>query len=350
MRAIRYHGRGDVRLEELPEPEPGPGEVKLRVHANGICGSDLHEFSHGPVATPTQPHRLTGVQLPVVLGHEFSGTVSDVGAGVCGLVSGTLVTVEPIQSCNACVSCRHGRRQLCRDVAFHGFHRDGGGLADYTVVPQYMVHRVPPSVSADEAALAEPLAVALRAARRTRAVAGDLVVIVGAGPIGIGAMLSLRAMGILTVVVDPAPLRRRVASDLGANQVLDPMVDDVTGAVRDLTGGWGAAGSIDAAGVAAALRTAESCTRPDGTVVVVGLHHEGTLPLSADHLVYHEVHLTGSLAYGDDEFPAVLRGMAEGAYPLDAWVSTIALERLVEDGFRPLARQEAIKILVRLDH
>jgi len=337
----------DVRLEDLPEPKPGPGEVKLRVHANGICGSDLHEYFHGPYATSVTPHPLTGVSLPVIFGHEFGGTVVDVGPGVDDLDSGTLVAVEPIQSCGTCARCRQGRRNLCRRAAFHGYHRGGGGLAEYTVVPRYMVHVAPPGVTADHTALAEPLAVALRSARRTRAMGGELVVVHGAGPIGIGALLSLRAMGVRTVVADPAPLRRRVATELGADLVLDPTADDVVGAVRELTGGLGAAGAIDAAGVASALKTAVACTRPDGTVVAVALHHDAALPLAANDLLFSEVHLTGSLAYSD-EFPTVLREMAAGAYPLEKWVTAIALDRLVPDGFQPLARQEALKILVRL--
>ena len=282
----------------------------------------------------------------MVLGHEFSGTVVDVGPGVEDLPVGTLVAVEPVESCGTCARCRHGRRNLCRQAAFHGLHRDGGGLSEHTVVPRSMAHRVPAGVSADAAALAEPLAVALRAARRTRAVAGELVVVHGAGPIGIGALLALRAAGVRVVVVDPSPLRRGSAAQLGAELVLDP-ADDVRAAVHGLTDGSGAAASVDAAGVATALRSAVATTRPDGTVVVVGLHHETTLPLSAAHLVHNEVLLTGSLAY-TDEFPDVLRLMAEGAFPLDGWVSSIAFERLVPDGFEALARQEAVKVLVRV--
>jgi (R,R)-butanediol dehydrogenase/meso-butanediol dehydrogenase/diacetyl reductase len=231
-------------------------------------------------------------------------------------------------------------------VAFHGLHRDGGGLSEFTVVPRSMAHRVPDGVDPDSAALAEPMAVALRAARRTRAVAGELVVVHGAGPIGIGALLSLRAADVRVAVVDPSPLRRACAVRLGAEVVLDP-ADDVREAVHALTDGYGADGAVEAAGVPSALRSAVRTTRPDGTVVVVALHHERTLPLSAAHLVHNEVLLTGSLAYAD-EFPAVLQLMAAGAFPLDGWVRSIGFDRLVPDGFEALARQEAIKVLVRV--
>ncbi len=347
MRAIRFHGREDVRLEDLPEPEPGPGEVKLQVHANGICGSDLHEFFQGPEVTSLTPHPLTGVSLPVVLGHEFSGTVVSVGAGVEDVAQGSLVAVEPFESCGACGRCRGGRRNLCRLVAFHGYHRDGGGLAEYTVVPRAMVHAVPPGVTPDQAALAEPLAVALRSVTRTRARGGDLVVVQGAGPVGLGALLALRARQVRVVMVDPAPARRRAAAALGAQAVLDPASEDVAAAIADLTGGLGADAAIDAAGVPAALRSAVACTRPDGIVVVVALHHGSVLPVSGGQLVFSEVHLTGSLTYLD-EFPEVLRDMAAGVYPLEGWVTTMSVEMLMRDGFAQLRQQQAIKVLVSM--
>src|SRR5215211_5302855 len=272
MRAIRYHGREDLRLEELPEREPGPGEVALRVHANGVCGSDLHEYYHGPRWTTTAPHALTGQQLPVV----------------------------------------------------------------------------PPGVDRLQAALAEPLAVALRAARRTHAEAGDVVTVHGAGPIGIGALLALKARGVRVLVSDPSPMRRRVAAGLGAELVIDPSSDDPVAAARDLTGGVGAAGAVDAAGVPGALRAAVASTRADGTVVVVAHHHDGGLPLTSGHLIFNEVHVTGSAMY-TDEFPLVLAGMAAGHYPMTGWVTTVAMDRIVEDAIEPLARQEALKILVEVN-
>ena len=348
MRAIRYHGREDVRLEELPEREPGQGEVALRVHANGVCGSDLHEYYHGPRWSTTAPHPLTGQQLPVVLGHEFSGTVVGLGPGVDDIDEGSLVAVEPIETCGVCLRCRNGRRNLCRQVAFHGYNRDGGGLSEYTVVPRYMLHVVPPGVDRLQAALAEPLAVALRAARRTRAEAGDVVTVHGAGPIGIGALLALRAEGVRVLVSDPSPIRRRVASGLGAELVIDPSSDDPVAAARDLTGGVGAAGAVDAAGVVGALRAAVASTRADGTVVVVAHHHDGGLPITSGHLIFNEVHVTGSAMY-TDEFPLVLAGMAAGHYPMTGWVTTVPMDRIVEDAIEPLARQEALKILVEVN-
>jgi (R,R)-butanediol dehydrogenase/meso-butanediol dehydrogenase/diacetyl reductase len=127
MRAAVFHGREDLRLEEVPEPTPGAGEVKLRVQFNGICGSDLHEYYDGPITTrATDPHPLTGVKNPVILGHELSGVVVDVGEGIEDLERGDLVAVEPVETCGRCLFCRAGQYNHCGLLAFHGYNRNGG--------------------------------------------------------------------------------------------------------------------------------------------------------------------------------------------------------------------------------
>src|SRR5690349_15041001 len=140
MRAARYHGVRDVRIEKLPEPTPDAGEVLVRVAHNGICGSDLHEYYSAPTFVPTQPHPLTGVSVPVVLGHEFAGTVVGVGEGVDeGLVDKN-VAARPAYRCNACAACRRGLHNICRKLAFHGLSANGGGLSELTTLPADMVH------------------------------------------------------------------------------------------------------------------------------------------------------------------------------------------------------------------
>ena len=143
MRAIVYHGREDVRFEDLPEPSPKPGEVKLRVLYNGICGSDLHEYYHGPMVTRTTPHPLTGVQNPVVLGHDFRGAVVELGKGVHDLKAGDLVAVEPNPNLRALHMVPRGPYNHCPLGAIHGYNRDGGGLAEFTVIPRSMAHKLP---------------------------------------------------------------------------------------------------------------------------------------------------------------------------------------------------------------
>lgn len=347
MRALRYHGREDLRLEDVEEPEPGPGEVKLQVLFNGLCGSDVHEYFDGPVYTTAAPHPLTGCARPAILGHELSGRVIELGEGVDDLDVGTRVAVEPLETCGVCPRCVGGHRNLCRRVALHGYHRSGGGLSERTVVRRDMAHVLPAGVSGRHGALVEPMAVAHHAATRVGARPDDLVVVHGAGPIGLGALLSLHVLGARCIVSDPAPVRRDAAASLGAERVLDPTSDDVVAAVRELSDGGGAAGAVDASGVGPALTAAMRSTRPDGTVVIVA-HHQAPLDLRSWSLIATEVRLTGSLLYQSEDYRAVIRAMDQGAYPLDGWVDTIDLEGVVEAGLAPLRRQERNKVLVAL--
>jgi (R,R)-butanediol dehydrogenase/meso-butanediol dehydrogenase/diacetyl reductase len=344
MRAAVYHGLRDLRLESVAEPEPGPGDVKLRIFYNGICGSDLHEYYEGPVTTRTTPHPLTGVKNPVILGHELSGEVVSCGAGIDDLARGDLVTVEPLETCGCCAWCTAGQYNHCPDLALHGYNRSGGGLAEYTVVRRTMAHRLPAGMTPMQGALIEPIAVAWHTANRCRVEAGQTVAIHGAGPIGIGVCLTLKARGVDVIVIDPSPLRRGVMRRLGARMTLDPTDCDPIAAIRDLTGGLGAHASVDAAGVPAAFRATLHGTRVDGTAVVVAIHHVPVVIPPFD-LLMPEVNITG-VAMSAHAFPQVIDAMARGDYPLDEWVETIPFEDLVEGGLERLRRQEGLKILV----
>jgi (R,R)-butanediol dehydrogenase/meso-butanediol dehydrogenase/diacetyl reductase len=343
MRAALYYGREDLRLTSVPEPQPAPGEIKVRVRYNGICGSDLLEYYDGPVTTRSTPHPLTGVQNPVIMGHELCGEVVALGEGVGDLGIGELVAVEPVETCGRCLYCGLGQYNHCRSLAIQGYNR-AGGLAEYTVVKRRMAHPLPPGVTALQGALIEPLAIAWHTVNRCAVGAGQVVAIHGAGPIGAGAFLTLKRRGVEAIVVDPSPTRRAALARLGARQVLDPTACDVVAAIRDLTGGRGAHASIDAAGGAKAFAAMLHGTRVDGTAVVVAIHHEPVVIPPFD-LLMPEVHLTG-VALSVNAFPAVIEEMARGSYPLDGWVETIPFEGLIEQGIERLRRQQGMKIVV----
>jgi (R,R)-butanediol dehydrogenase/meso-butanediol dehydrogenase/diacetyl reductase len=344
MRAAVYHGRQDLRFEMVPEPEPGPGDVKLRVRFNGICGSDLLEYYDGPVTTRTTPHPLTGVLNPVILGHELCGEVVALGSSVTDLTAGDLIAVEPLETCGRCIYCGSGQYNHCPLVAFHGYNRAGGGLAEYTVVKRGMAHRMPAGMTALQGALIEPLAIAWHTANRCQVAAGQTVAIHGAGPIGVGVFLTLRHRGVEMIIADPSPERRAVLAGLGARTLLDPAACDVVSAIRDLTGGRGAHASVDAAGVPASFAAMLHGTRVDGTAVVVAIHHQPVVIPPFD-LLMPEVRLTG-VAMSVNAFPDVLAEMASGSYPLDGWVDTIPFDGVVDRGLERLRREQGIKILV----
>jgi (R,R)-butanediol dehydrogenase / meso-butanediol dehydrogenase / diacetyl reductase len=343
MRAALYFGRQDLRLMSVSEPEPGPGEVKLRVHYNGICGSDLLEYFDGPVTTRNTPHPLTGMHNPVIMGHELCGEVVALGAGVDDLAIGTRVAVEPVETCGHCLYCGLGQYNHCPLLAIQGYNR-AGGLAEYTVVKRRMAHQLPPGVTALQGALIEPLAIAWHTVNRCGVEAGQVVAIHGAGPIGAGAFLTLRRRGVEAIIVDPSPTRRAALSRLGARTVLDPTTCDVVAAIRDLTGGRGAHASIDAAGGARAFAAMLHGTRIDGTAVVVAIHHEPVVIPPFDLLI-PEVRLTG-VALSVNAFPPVIAEMARGSYPLEGWVETIPFDGIIEQGIGRLRRQEGMKIVV----
>ena len=207
-----------------------------------------------------------------------------------------------------------------------------------------MAHRLPSGMSLRQGALIEPLAVAWHTANRCRVEAGQTVAIHGAGPIGIGVCLTLKARGVDVIVVDPSPLRRAVLDRLGARATLDPRDCDPVAAIRDLTGGRGAHASVDAAGVPSAFNAMLHGTRVDGTAVVVAIHHAPVVIPPFD-LLMPEVNITG-VAMSVHAFPSVIAAMARGDYPLDEWVETIPFENLVEGGLERLRRQEGLKILV----
>ncbi|HEY7996807.1 MAG TPA: zinc-binding dehydrogenase, partial [Steroidobacteraceae bacterium] len=170
------------------------------------------------------------------------------------------------------------------------------------------------------------------------------VAIHGAGPIGVGAFLTLRQRGVTAIVVDPSPVRRAALAALGAERLIDPLACDAVAAIRDLTGGHGADASIDAAGVPQSFAAMLHGTRVDGTAVVVAIHHQPVVIPPFD-LLMPEVHLTG-VALSVNAFPAVIAQMARGSYPLTGWVETIPFEGVIEQGIERLRRQQGIKIVV----
>jgi (R,R)-butanediol dehydrogenase / meso-butanediol dehydrogenase / diacetyl reductase len=347
MRAARYHGVQDIRIEELPDPEPGPGQVVVKVAHNGICGSDLHEYYSAPTFIPTSPHPLTGISVPVVLGHEFSGTVVAAGEGVDAGLVGRNVAARPTYSCGECASCRRGLTNICRKLAFHGLSAPGGGLSELTALPAELVHPLPDSVPLELGALVEPMAVGHHAIRRVAFGPDDLVVIVGAGPIGIGLWFALKAAGHERVLVSETSAERRAAiTALGAEQVIDPRSTPLADRVAELSGGEGAAVIFDAAGVGAAVADSVPVLAPRGSVVIVGIH-EQPFAFNPTSLILQEVDVIGSIVYSPEDYDETIANMAAGRYDTKGWVDHVPLDGLL-GGFDDLRAGRKMKILVDL--
>lgn len=342
MRAAVLHGVEDLRVEDVPEPSPGPLDVKVRVAACGICGSDLHLYRGVGLRQAAAP-------LPLTLGHEFSGHVVEIGADVSTQRVGDAVAIRPTVSCGSCGACSAGAQNVCRALRFYGVTPPlNGGMSEYAVVPATNVHTVPAGLDVVTAALVEPLAVGHHAVRRGGVQSDHTVVVYGAGPIGIGIALALRAAGVMQVhLVEPSPVRRETASGLGvAAHTWDPTTTDVRAEVQRRTDGRGADVVFESSGHPAAFTDAQKVAARQARVVIVAAY-EQPVAFNPYFLLSTEQTLTAALAYTPAEFDEVLTLMASGAYPVSGWVETIDLPDVLRSGFDAVSQQRSTKILVR---
>lgn len=351
MKAARYYDRGDIRIDELPEPEVKPGTVGIDVAWCGICGTDLHEYLEGPIFAPARgtSHPISGESLPITLGHEFSGVVYAVGEGVTDLEVGQHVVVEPYIIRDDVDTGPESRDyHLSPDMNFIGLAGRGGGLGEKVVVQRRWVHPIDSSVPLDQAALIEPLSVGYHAVERSGAKAGDVALVGGAGPIGLLTAAVLKALGVTVAISELSPLRRQKALDAGvADHALDPSEVDVAEEVRRLTGGKGADVAFECSSVQAVLDTLMDALRPTGVLVVVSIWGKRS-NFDLNKLVLKEIDLRGTIAYVNSH-PAVIKMVESGQIDLAPFITgKIGLEGLVDEGFDTLINrnESAVKILV----
>ncbi|CAP95129.1 hypothetical protein NUH16_008339 [Penicillium rubens] len=347
MRAVRFHGRGDIRVDEVEEPICGNGQI--RPAFVGLCGSDIHEYLAGPMIVPVTPHPLTDEKLPTTLGHEFSGTVEEIGSGVTGFKVGDRVVVKPNLFDGTCSNCSLGIFNCCERVAFIGFSSQAGGLSDHLVVDSRHAIPLPESIPLDIGALVEPLAVAWHAVSRSPLQRNDTVLVVGAGPIGLAIIQVLKVKGITSIVaVEVSERRRGFALALGATEVLNPVDVDAVTQIRALTKNAGADVVFECSGAQAGLDTAVAGLRVRGTMVVVSLwEHRPTIDTFA--VVFQEKNVIGAALYDDGDFEAVMDEIASGGIqPRPMITSKIRMEDVDVRGFKALIeeRDKHVKILV----
>ncbi len=349
MKAARYHARGDIRIEDIPEPELKPGTVLIDVAWCGICGTDLHEFLEGPIFIPApgHPHPISGEEAPITMGHEFSGTIAALGEGVDDLEVGQNVVVEPYIIRDDVPTGPDTEYQLSPDMNFIGLAGRGGGLSERIVVQRRWVHPVG-DIPLDQAALIEPLSVGHHAFVRSDAKAGQVAVVGGAGPIGLLTAAVLKAQGLTVVISELSAARKEKALSTGvADHVFDPTEVDVADEVRKLTGGRGADVGFECSSVNAVLDMLLDAVRPAGVLVNVSIWgHPATVDMQK--LVLKEIDLRGTIAYANDH-EAVIRLVQEGKIDLAPFITgRIAIEDLVDKGFDQLIHhnETQVKIIV----
>ena len=351
MRAARFHTAGDVRIEDVPAPGAvAARELLVRVRECGICGTDLHEYRHGPIQTRRQPHPRTGAGLPQILGHEFSGVVEAVGDGVRTARVGDRVAIMPQVFCGECEACATGYRQRCEAVAVVGLSWPWGGFAEHAVVGEDHVAVLPAEVSDAAGALVEPAAVAVHAVASSGLQPGDVALVTGGGPIGQLVALAAVAAGAAAVhVSEPNPGRRVRAAALDTGGVIDPRSEDVAERLAAATRSRGADVCFECSGSQRALDACLAAVRRGGTVIQTALHLQ-PVQIDADRLVMRDLTLRGVYCYPVTSWPRVIGMIAAGRLPVERIVTgRIELEDLVEDGFEALldAAGSHVKVLVR---
>lgn len=319
MRAGVLYGGRDVRVEATSRPLARRGQVLLRIRRSGICGSDIHYFLHGYCGrfVPTRPF---------VLGHEFVGSVEELGDDVESLVVGQRVAVNPAASCGHCEPCRSGRGNLCSCVVMLGSASTtpptDGSFAEFVVVPAQQCYVLPDSVTDADAAMLEPLSVALHAIHRAGDVGSARVLVSGGGPIGLLTARAVRFLGAAQVVVsEPAPARRQLALEMGVDATLDPLATYYAAAASaESAGGFDVV--FEASGAAAAVRSSLEVVRRGGTIVQIGTVGSNDVSIPVNDLMVREISLLGTFRYAN-EFAEALRLVASGRFSFDGFVTAV---------------------------
>jgi (R,R)-butanediol dehydrogenase/meso-butanediol dehydrogenase/diacetyl reductase len=348
MKAARWHAAKDIRVEETNIPTPNSHQVKIEVKFTGICGSDLHEYNHGPQLIPyDKPYLLNGHQGTTTLGHEFSGIVDEVGKSVSKFKKGDRVVVEPIFRNPESPFIAKGEYNLSEPLGFVGLTSDGA-FAKYVVVEDYMVHKIPDDFTYEQGALVEPAAVAVYAVQQSGLSAGDTVLVSGAGPIGLLCVQAALAFGATKVFVsDMSEPRLAMAKKVGATQVFKASDTDIPQQIKNLTG-LGVDIFIDAAGVQASFSTGIASLRNGGTAMLVALFGKPVTHNALDQAL-RELTIKAIIGYRN-VFPITIDLIHTGKMKVEQLVTKkIDLEHIVEEGFEALVNDPSeVKILVEI--
>jgi L-gulonate 5-dehydrogenase len=262
MKASIFEAPGQMQVGEWKDPEPGPDDVLVRVKATGICAGDLYIYQgRNPYAV-----------YPIIGGHEICGKIAAVGASVRNFQEGALVVVEPFLGCGQCYPCRVGKSNCCANLKIIGIHQPGG-FAEFVAVPATHIHPVPKGLSPQVASFAEPVAIGIQACRRGGVKAGEIVLILGCGPIGLALIEVARALGAQPIATDPDDARLDFAKTLGADVLQAD--DQLLARVLERTHGEGAPVVIEATGNIRAIESTVHLVAAGGRIVIVGLVKKG---------------------------------------------------------------------------
>lgn len=342
MKALRWYGRKDLRYEDMPEPSPASGQVKIKVNLAGICGTDLKEYVAGPCI-------INANKAPITMGHEFSGRVVEVGSEVTDFKVGDRVTGVGYWVCGECYYCKRFMYNVCQNLAFSGLHRDGC-MAEYFVAPSYALYKLPYSVSDEAGAIVEPLAVAVHAIHLGKVSLGDTVAIIGDGIIGLCTLLAARTAGASQIhFIAKHKGRGERARTVGATTVTYLSDGNPIESIRNLTGGLGVDVSFECVGHPETPQLALDIVRNGGTAVIEGVFDKAGM-VDFLGLMYNQKTMVGSPIYTDEAKTAIAL-LADGSVNASQLItSKIPLKDAVEKGFEQLInnKEDNIKVLLQI--
>jgi len=338
---VKYaHGKGNVELRDMPEPTPGPDEVMIEVKAAGICGSDIHIFDED-IKLPIRP--------PVIIGHEFSGVIAEVGSSVTKWKPGDRVTSETsAHVCGECLPCRTGNYNVCAEKRLIGYWFNGA-FAKYCVVPSRLVHQLPDNVSFLAGALCEPLACCVNGViEKTRILPGDVVVIAGPGPIGLLSLQIAKSQGATVVLcgLSQDEKRLKLGEELGADLIINVEEEDPFQTVLKMTNGAGADVFLECSGSPNAVRMGFQLVRRMGQYTQLGLTGR-PFSLDFDLVAYKEIIVRGMLGQRWTSWNRGLKMLSKGLVKTEPLISDVLPLSQWEIGFQKFRRKEGIKIILK---
>lgn len=344
MNALIYRGPGDIRLEQVPAPACEEAEIRVKVDACAVCGTDLKSYLHGnPKITP-----------PRIIGHEFTGIIQTRGGAVRGFAVGERIVMATSVSCGACAYCQRGWTNLCVDMAAMGFKFEGG-MAEFVVVPERALRnghvvKVPPGVRPEHAALAEPLSCCVNAAENCGIQPGDTVVVVGAGPMGIMNACIAREFGAAKVILaEINEARLRQAEAFGFDRLVNPAAEDLARVVKDMTGGLGADVCIVAAPAAKPQEQALGLVRKRGVVCLFASLPAGGSLLSIDSraLHYNELRVVGTSDSTPTQVQRAVALIAGGSVPMEKLATHVLPLADFERAFALMQSGESLRVVLK---
>lgn len=334
MQAAAYRGAGRVETLTLEPRDPGPGELQIAVAYCGLCGTDLH-IVHGDMDAR--------VSTPLTFGHEMSGTVAAVGAGVEGWDVGDPLTVMPLIWDGTCAACLDGHQHICQNLEFVGIDSPGA-LQQLWTVPASIAVPLPAGLDLRTAALVEPVAVAVHDVRRSELQTGDRAVVLGGGPIGVLIGTVARHAGARVLIAEVDSSRRERIAALGF-EVVDPAAADIVGFVNAWTDGVGADAVFEVSGSAAAVATLTELPKVRGTIVVVAIH-AAPRELNLQRVFWRELRLLGARVYRRSDVDRAAQLLAQGVIPVDAVVTGVVPLEETGAAIDDLSAGRAMKLLV----